>query len=317
MTNIKEKPILFLEPVFKQMVWGGSRLREKYGYNIPGENTGECWGISAHPSGDCVIASGIYKGETLSGLWETHPELFGNPTEKRFPLLVKMLDAKSDLSIQVHPDDAYAEKNENGASGKTECSYILDCPEDAEMVIGHNARTKKELEEMISRKEWKELIRRVPVKKGDFIEVNAGTLHAFTKGLFIYEVQQNSDITYRIYDYDRLDRGKLRELHIKQGLDVIQVPATPINECVRNINNLLPNEMNLLVSNHCFSVWKLEVVEEASIQQEHSFLAVSVIEGEGTLNGHAIKKGDNFILPYAYGQADFKGNMSLMMSAVK
>ena len=198
------EPILFLEPVFKQMIWGGSRLKEQFGYDIPGEDTGECWAISAHPNGDCAIREGIYRGKTLSQLWASHPELFGNPQSDRFPLLIKIIDARDDLSIQVHPDDCYAREHENGSLGKTECWYILDCPQDAALVVGHNARTRQELAEMIHEGRWTELIRRIPVKKGDFIQINPGTVHAIQGGMMILETQQNSDITYRVYDYGRL-----------------------------------------------------------------------------------------------------------------
>lgn len=317
MTNKSKKPILFLEPVFKQMIWGGNRLREKYGYHIPSENTGECWGIAAHPTGDCVIADGVYQGRTLSHLWKEQPELFGNPEEKEFPLLIKILDAREDLSIQVHPDDAYARENENGASGKTECSYILDCPENAELIVGHNARTKEELQEMVSKGEWNRLIRRVPIKKGDFIQVEPGTVHAITKGLLLLEIQQNSDVTYRIYDYDRLQNGKPRQLHIKQGLDVIQVPATPVEQCIKNVNHLPKDKMNLLLSNQCFSVWKLDLTSSFEVEQNYPFLTVSVMEGEGSIDGQPIKKGDNFILPSGYGNAIFEGQISLMMTSAR
>ena len=121
--------LLLLEPVFKQMIWGGSRLKDDFGYDIPGDNTGECWAISAHPHGDCTLKNTEYKGKILSWLWENHRELFGNVQGDRFPLLIKIIDAKADLSIQVHPDDAYAAEHENGSLGKMECWYILDAKE--------------------------------------------------------------------------------------------------------------------------------------------------------------------------------------------
>ena len=139
------KQIIFLNPVFKQMIWGGNRLSTDFGYDIPGDNTGECWGISAHPNGDDSIANDCYAGMTLSQLWDEHPELFGNIEGDRFPLLIKIIDAKDNLSIQVHPYDEYAAKNENGSLGKTECWYIIDCPDDAKLVVGHNAKTHEEL----------------------------------------------------------------------------------------------------------------------------------------------------------------------------
>ena len=115
------RELIFLQPVFKQMLWGGSRLGTEYGYPIPGDHTGEAWVVSAHKNGDCPIKNGAFQGKTLGWLWENHPELFGNTGQEVFPLLVKIIDARDDLSIQVHPDDAYAREHENGSLGKTEC----------------------------------------------------------------------------------------------------------------------------------------------------------------------------------------------------
>lgn len=158
--------LLFMEPVFKEAIWGGSRLKEVYGYDIPSDHTGECWAISAHKSGDGRVASGAYKGQTLSSLWENHRELFGaEGAEGVFPLLVKIIDAKSDLSIQVHPDDVYAGVHENGSLGKMECWYILDCDPDATIVVGHNAKDHDEMVRMIEEKRWGEFIRQIPIKK--------------------------------------------------------------------------------------------------------------------------------------------------------
>lgn len=315
--NTKERPILFLNPVFKQMIWGGNRLGTDWPYEIPGDNTGECWAVSAHPNGDCTIKEGIYKGAALSELWKKHPELFGNTGLDRFPLLIKIIDAKTDLSIQVHPDDAYAKVNENGSLGKTECWYVLDCEEDSRLVIGHNAKDKKELSDMIHEGRWGELIREIPVKKGDFIQIDPGTVHAIKGGLMILETQQNSDITYRVYDYDRLTNGKPRELHIDKSIDVITVPAKPIEESVMKVGNLPENTMNLLISCDYYKVWKLDVTEPVTVEQNYPFLIMSVIEGEGLINGQMIQKGDHFILPSGYGKAQLQGNMKLIVSTMK
>ena len=115
--------LLFMEPVFKEAIWGGTKLRDVFGYEIPSDTTGECWAVSAHKNGDCRIAGGMYDGRLLSSLWEEKPELFGNYPGDQFPLLVKIIDAKADLSIQVHPDDEYAKVHEDGSLGKTECWY--------------------------------------------------------------------------------------------------------------------------------------------------------------------------------------------------
>ncbi len=312
----RQQTILFLKPVFKQMIWGGDRLGKDWPYEIPGNDTGECWAVSAHPNGDCVIRGGIYEGKTLSELWTERPELFGNTGLDRFPLLIKIIDAKSDLSIQVHPDDAYAAKNENGSLGKTECWYILDCPEDAKLVIGHNAGTKQELSDMIAEKRWGELIREVPVKKGDFIQIDPGTVHAIKGGLMILETQQNSDITYRVYDYDRLSNGKPRELHIGKSIDVITVPAKAAEDSVTRSAGLPDNRMNKLIECDYYKVWKIGVTGSVSFMQEYPFLIMSVIGGSGMIDGRQIRKGDHFILPAGYGEFSLQGNLQIIASAI-
>ena len=315
--NQTTKEILFLDPVCTHNIWGGTRLRTEFGYPVEGDDIGECWGISAHPNGDGSIRNGVYAGMKLSKVWEEHPEVFGNLAYDRFPLLTKIIDAKADLSIQVHPDDAYAQVHENGSLGKTECWYILDCPEGAELVIGHNAKTKEELTEMISEGKWDEFIRRVPIKKGDFIQINPGTVHAITSGCLILETQQNSDITYRVYDYDRLQNGKPRQLHVQQSIDVINVPAASAEDSVKYVGDLPKDQLNELI--HCpyYTVWKLDVTKPVSIEQTHPFMNVSVIEGEGLVNGQMIRKGDHFILPAGIGTVDFQGDMSLILSSTK
>ena len=315
--NKKTRPILFLNPVFKEMIWGGNQLAEKFGYEIPSDKTGECWAVSAHPNGDCTVREGEYAGKKLSELFKEEPELFGNLSLDRFPLLIKIIDAKADLSIQVHPDDAYAKVHENGSLGKTECWYILDCPEDATLVVGHNAGSREELKEMIDQKRWSELIREVPVKKGDFIQINPGTVHAIKGGLMILETQQNSDITYRVYDYDRLSNGKPRELHVQQSIDVITVPAPSAEDSVSHAADLPANTMNELIACDYYKVYKLTVTEPVSFEQEHPFLIMSVIEGEGLVNGQMIRKGDHFILPSGFGKVDLQGDMTLIASSVK
>lgn len=312
----KNREILYMNPVFKQMIWGGDKLGTKWGYNIPGNNTGECWAVSAHPNGDCTIKEGTFAGKTLSQLWTEQPELFGNVAGDRFPLLIKIIDANDDLSIQVHPDDTYADKNENGSFGKTECWYILDAPEGATLVIGHNAKDKAELEDMIQNGRWDAFLREVPVKKGDFIQIDPGTVHAIKGGIEILETQQNSDITYRVYDYGRLQDGKPRELHIEKSIDVITVPAKSVEDSVINISQGTKNEMNLLMSCNYYRVWKLDIEGSMSFTQDYPFLIMSVVEGDGLINGQHIKKSDHFILPYEFGKVEIQGNLQLIASTV-
>lgn len=308
--------IMFLNPVCTHNIWGGTRLREEFGYQIEGDDIGECWGISAHPNGDGTVRNGVYCGMKLSEVWKVYPELFGNLGYDRFPLLTKIIDARDDLSIQVHPDDVYAGINENGSLGKTECWYIIDCPPDATLVIGHNARSKEELAEMIHNARWKELIREVPVKKGDFVQIDPGTVHAIKGGLLILETQQNSDITYRVYDYDRLSNGKPRELHVKKSIDVISTPAKATEDSVKSTVGLPENRWNLLYSCRYYDIFKMNVNGNMQFEQKYPFLLVSVIEGQGEVNGQRVKKGEHFIIPCGYGNVEMSGKMSLIASTV-
>lgn len=305
------REILFFYPEYKQMVWGGNRMRDVYGYDIPGDNTGEAWVISAHPHGDCVVNGGTYDGQKLSELWTNEPGLFGHFPSDRFPMLVKVLDARYDLSIQVHPDDRYASEHENGSYGKTECWYILDCPENATIILGHHARTREELCRMIDEKQWSDLIAEVPIRKGDFVQLDPGTVHVIKSNILILETEQNSDITYRVYDYDRLVDGKPRELHLDKCKDVITVPAKK-----DMVFSTSPTEqVQELVSCDYYTVWKYVVNREMVMDQPHPFMIFSVVEGEGTVNGLVIQRGDHFLVPYAFGDMVFEGDMVLIASS--
>ena len=219
--------ILWVEPIFHEKIWGGKRLKDVYGYDIPSDQTGECWAPSAHPSGDNTIIEGEFKGQTLSKVFNEHRELFGNIKDKEFPLLIKIIDACDDLSVQVHPGDEYARIHENSL-GKTECWYVLDCKEDTKMVMGHHAKTKEELVQAIENDDYDHLLNKFDIQKGDFFYIPSGTIHAICKGSLIYEAQQSSDITYRVYDYHRKDKdGNERELHVQQSIDVTTVPYQP------------------------------------------------------------------------------------------
>lgn len=309
---------LFLKPLFMYRIWGGTALRDKFNYEIPSENTGECWAISSHENGDCEITNGKFKGMTLSNLWSNHKELFGNMPGDKFPLLTKILDANDNLSVQVHPDNEYAKENENGELGKTECWYIIDCDDDAEMIFGHNAKSKEELEYMISNNKWSDLLKRVKVNKGDFFYVPSGTIHALCKGTLVLETQQNSDTTYRVYDYDRVDsNGNKREIHVDKSIDVTTVPHVenkPNYSIIENDNF----KLTTFLSNEFFSVHKLDVFTEYSSTQDKPFELYSVIDGDGKLvsnsNEYSLNKGDNFILPNSFGEFKIIGNLQLIIS---
>lgn len=311
------RELLFVEPVFKEAIWGGSRLREVFGYEIPSDHTGECWAVSAHKNGDCRVASGTLAGQTLSSLWKEHRELFGKFGEDchEFPLLIKIIDAKNDLSIQVHPDNAYAAEHENGSLGKTECWYILDCDEGATIVIGHYAKNKEELEAMIREGRWSEFIREIPLKKGDFFQINPGCVHAIKGGTLVLETQQSSDITYRVYDYDRLSDGKPRQLHVKQSIDVIEVPfvdrADEKPVLVADSDN--GRKYHLITCDY-YTADKIDITGTWEEDYGDRFANVSILEGQGTADGIPVSKGCHFIVPAGYGAIKFEGKMSLISS---
>ncbi len=310
------RELIFLKPVLKEMIWGGSRLGSDFGYDIPSDHTGECWAISAHPNGNGVIKGGTYDGHTLSWLWDQHRELFGNVPGDRFPLLVKIIDAREDLSIQVHPNDAYAREHENGSLGKTECWYILDCDEGTKIVIGHHAKNWEEMRAMILEKRWKEFIREVDLHPGDFFQINPGCLHAIKGGTLILETQQNSDITYRVYDYDRLSGGKPRQLHVQQSIDVITAPF----ETAKTAPKKWKKEdavVTHLISCPYYSVEKMDVDGTVSCQWTQPFVNVSIVEGSGSVDGIPVKKGDHFIIPSGYGEMKIEGTLSLIDSWVE
>lgn len=305
------KEIFFTKPIFKEVLWGGEKLRDLFGYEIPSNHTGECWAISGHEHGDCEIAEGKYKGKTLGWLWKEKRELFGNLEGDQFPLLVKIIDAKEDLSIQVHPDDAYAKIHEHGSLGKTECWYVLDAQTDTEIMIGHTAKTKEELYRMIDEERWENLVRKRSLKKGDFYQINPGTIHAIMKGSFILEIQQSSDVTYRLYDYNRCKNGKKRQLHTDKGKDVIVCPYQDISpDRVREENEDYITER--MITCPKYTVEKIEVRGRAEFEQNHPFILCSVLEGQGFIDHYKIKKGSHFIIPSDYKKYSLEGNLILM-----
>jgi mannose-6-phosphate isomerase len=309
---------LFLTPEFKDRLWGGTKLRDVFGYTIPTETTGECWGISAHQNGASEVRNGPLAGKKLNEVWDSHRELFGHEDGDHFPLLVKILDADQDLSVQVHPDDSYAREVEGEAYGKTECWYIIDCDPGSELIFGHHAQSKESFKEMIAAGDWDNLLRRVPIEPGEFYFVPSGTIHAIGSGTMILETQQSSDTTYRVYDYDRTDaNGNTRELHIERSIDVSTIPHEdpPFSPVVTEKDGLKQVE---LVSSEYFTVYKWELDGEYSLQGDHAYLLVSVLSGEGVIasseSSHAVKQGDHLIIPATMKACKLEGDLEMIVS---
>ncbi|WFA08088.1 mannose-6-phosphate isomerase, class I [Tissierella sp. Yu-01] len=295
------RKVIFFNPIYKNKVWGG-----------------ECWVFSAHTNGQSVVRNGEFKGKTLGELWEENREIFGNISGEKFPLLVKIIDAKEDLSVQVHPTDEYAKKHENEEFGKTECWYILDCGIDAKMVLGINAESKEELDSMIDKGKWADLLQTISIEKGDFFYVPSGTVHALKSGTLVLEIQQNSDTTYRLYDYDRTDEdGNLRELHVKKSKDVIEVPylnKQPI-PIVENVDGMTKIKF---IESLYFTVEKYEVKNRVDLINKKPFMLMSVIEGKGVLKvedmKYPIEKGEHLMLSSEVDNYTLEGAISIIVS---
>lgn len=314
---------IFLEPEYKDYIWGGQKLKYKLNKNVKNEEcTAESWEISTNKNGESTIKNGEYKGKTLTELYnnkELRREIFGTKCENldEFPLLIKFIDANKSLSIQVHPDNEYAIKNEN-SQGKTEMWYILDCEPDAQIICGvKKGISKEKLEESISSNKITECLNYIDVKKGDAIYIPSGTIHALLGKTLVAEVQQNSNVTYRVYDWGRVGKdGNPRELHIEKALDVINVNE---NVQIKNVSNDI--EKINVVDTQYFTTNKINVKDKFKENTSmNSFIAFNVIEGNGILKiinkSYELKKGDSFIIPACINVYELDGKMELLQSYV-
>lgn len=317
---------LKLTPAVKDYIWGGTRLREEYGVDAPLDRLAEAWVLSCHPQGENVVASGRYQGMTLAGaIQEMGPECLGSHAQRfdYFPILIKLIDAKENLSVQVHPDDAYARRVEH-EFGKTEAWYILDAQEGAELIYGFQKEiSKEEFRRRIADQTLLEVVNRVPVKKGDLFFIESGTLHAIGKGILLAEIQQNSNTTYRVYDYGRVGAdGKPRELHVDKAVEVTR--CAPPAHSGRPQGEPQPFEgytKTLLVSCELFTSQLLEIDTQAVLDaEEASFVSLLVLEGEGTLTSCGqtlpLKKGESIFLPAGSGACRLCGVLTVLETRV-
>ncbi len=328
------RDLIFLEPFFKETIWGGRLLAREFGYAIPRGPVGEAWVVSAHPHGQSRVLAGPGEGMTLGELWKAQPELFASAEAacERFPLLIKIIDAAQDVSIQVHPDDSYAEAHGLEDCGKYECWYILEAQPGATIIVGQSAKSAAELEERIEKREWDEILNEIPVAAGDFFAISPGTVHAVKAGTMLLEIQQPSDVTYRLYDYDRTDaEGHTRELHVAQALEVVDFTQEPIEQgfkaheaIARKVGSISrapllwgPHQSGAirLEENPRFTVDLVQTMGAFTVPLDAAFTCVSVVEGTGSVNGEAVKKGDNLIAPAGVRALEIEGTLRLVLSA--
>lgn len=233
---MKNAPFL-LSPAYKDYIWGGERIKKEYNKDTDCSPLAESWECSVHPDGESIIASGDFKGRTLKSVMDENPEFLGSHPDKTFgfPLLIKLIDAKDSLSLQVHPNDEYAIENENGERGKTEMWYVLDSKPDSRLIYGFSHDTDRgTLRKAINNGTLERHLNKVKAEKDDVFLVHAGTVHSLGSGILVAEIQESSNITYRLYDYNRVDKnGEKRELHIDKALKVVdysmsQPPRQPL-----------------------------------------------------------------------------------------
>ena len=307
---------LFFEPVYKNVIWGGEDIAKKLNRDVQGNDIGESWELSAHPNGISYLKNNKEK-ISLIDLFdnkEIKKQIFGTKCQnmKKFPILIQFIDAKQKLSIQVHPDDQYAEKYEND-SGKSEAWYIMDCKKDAKIIYGLNENAEKEdINNVVEN--IKEYINYQSIEKGDFIPISAGTVHAILDGTLICEIQQSSDVTYRVYDWDRIGKdGKPRQLHKEKAIDVIN---TRNESNIFKCNNITKQDENIYKSN-IFCVDMVNIKNNTSfISNKESFTTYIVIDGEGKIKSEGLTydlvKGNTFVIPAELGKYELSGDLKLL-----
>ena len=311
-------PLVF-EPILKDRIWGGTKLKTDLGKNIPTQTTGESWELSAVPGDVSVVREGAYKGKPLSQLLEQFPqEILGRKIHDQFgtqfPLLFKFLDAREDLSIQVHPNDELAKQRHN-SFGKTEMWYVMQADEGARIIVGFKHKSSPdEYLEHLNNKNLIEILNEVEVKKGDVFFLETGTIHAIGAGIVIAEIQQTSDITYRIYDWDRVDaNGKSRELHVEQALDAMNYNTTDTKKEYAKEEN----KSNTMVDCPYFTTSYFPLNGTASVDKDGSSFTVYICtEGEYSFKtddkSYSFKKGDTILVPAALKAFELSGDATLL-----
>ena len=302
--------------VYKDYIWGGTKLNSKYSKNSGFEKTAESWELSVHPDGESVISGGVYDGMCLSEYIKQNPSVLGTSRKTdELPILIKLIDAEDNLSVQVHPDDEMSKKFEN-QKGKTEMWYVVEADSDAKIVFGvQEYITKDELKNAILSNTVEDLLNSVPSKKGDVFFVEAGTIHAIGKGNLIAEIQQNSNVTYRLYDYDRRDRyGNSRELHIEKG-----VMASITQKQEKRIIPRCSDGTRLIASCEHFVVKELFVKEASQmVCRKESYQALICVDGKIEISNECETKnlnvGETAFIPAGFGEYTLKGIGTILIT---
>lgn len=315
--------IFKLKPAGKDYLWGGTRLREEYGKNIDLMPLAETWECSVHPDGLSRIQSGTHKSKALAEVLEQHPEYLGTKvSNNELPILVKFIDAKKDLSVQVHPDDEYAREHE-GDNGKTEMWYVIDAEEGASLIYGFKHKVTKEiLRKAVETGTLDKHLQKVEVHKGDIYYVPAGTVHGIGAGILVAEIQESSNVTYRVYDYDRVDKsGNKRELHFDKAVQVMNMDiASGVNQKPRMVKYYPGCSRELLCRCKYFEAERIQVTKGFSFSVlDSSFQVLVCLDGYGqveTIDADSkpmrFSKGETLFLPAGIGKCLVIGEATIL-----
>ncbi|MCL1858401.1 MAG: class I mannose-6-phosphate isomerase [Oscillospiraceae bacterium] len=320
---IKNLYPLKLKPVLKDAIWGGNRLASEYKKSDnPNKKIAESWELTVHKNGVNIIENGEYANQTIEDLFKLDKSIV-SPDYKsdKFPILIKFIDAEQNLSVQVHPDDEYAKKHEN-EFGKTEMWYIIDCKPGAKIVYGlNNNYTREDLQNLIDNNKFENCLNYIEVKRGDVYFIPAGLVHAIGEGILIAEIQQNSDTTYRFYDYSRVDtNGNPRELHIDKALDVcIKTKTEYVNPKIKD--DKIPWLEVLSQCEYFFvSRFDLKTLKKTNINCPGYFCSVICLDGKGEIiyknKKYKIIKGDSYFFPAGINNIKITGSIEFILTTL-
>lgn len=310
-----KKQIVHVEPIFKERIWGGTMMKTRFHGETDIDRIGEMWCVAALKGNGDNRLSEI--GMSLSEAYEKLPEWF-NCASEQFPLRCTLMDPIDNLSVQVHPTEGYATEH-YGSYGKPEAWYVLETNGNHKIQFGHTAKTKEEFLKKANDGKWDELLSYVDANAGDFLNVPAGTIHAIGKNVVTFEISRNADITYRIFDYNRVDAktGLNRDLHLDRAMDVLTIPHQekgPIHPEPFLFKGCLISEF--IDEPKKFTLRKIETETHGLFDEPH-FYFITVIEGEGKVDDIDVRPGTTLLVPDSFGEVEIRGKITALISSYR
>lgn len=298
-----------LTPVYKDYIWGGNKLKKLYGKQSTFDKIAESWELSCHQNGQCIVRDGKYAGKTLAEALAIEENKSIDEIKDKFPIIIKLINSNEDLSIQVHPDNLTF--NDKIITGKNEFWYILEADNNSKIAYGLKEKVNKnQFDELCKNGKIIDKLNFIPVKEGQSFFINAGLIHSIGKGITLIEIQQNSDLTYRLYDYNRQDKyGNYRPLHIKDALETAILSPTIYKDVERKQRN--NSEIINLCNCPFFKIDKISSINQFNITSDKSFICITVLNGNGNIKEIPLQKGDTVYIP-KNSIADITGNLTFI-----